>query len=103
MGRRPLDPDTMLGVTISATISRHRYDKDPTDLIGELRELAGDRADILAQEAGRWAGYYGEDLGVQPALVDALRSLPGAEEWVALGHQRRAAGGHSAPNPPERS
>ena len=74
MARRPLDPDTMLGVTISATISRHRYDKDPTDLITELLQLAGDRGDILAQEAGRWAGFYGEDLGVQPELVAALRS-----------------------------
>lgn len=55
--------------------------------------MAHGHAKILAEQAGGWVGYYGHDLGVQPALVDALRSLPGAEQWVGLGQQRRAAGG----------
>lgn len=98
--RQPLDPDTALGIRISATISRHRYDTDPTTLLAELNEMAHGHPEILAEQAGGWVGYYGHDLGVQPALVNALRSLPGAEEWVALGQQRRAAPMHGAPEPP---
>ena len=100
--RRPLDDDTMLNISISAAITRHQFDADATAALAEIRELAGDRTDILAEVAGRWAGFYGDDLGVQPALVDALRALPGAEQWVELGIERRSAGKHSAPNPSEK-
>lgn len=99
--RRPLDDDTLLSISVSATISRHRFDTDPADMLAEVRELAGDRTDILTWEAGTWAGYYGRDLGVQPAFTEALRAI-GSEEAFALGRKRRAEPAHSAPNPPER-
>lgn len=89
----PLRPDVQLAVHLSSICSRNRYTDDPGPVIAELLEAAGDRADILAEEAGTWSGYYEDDYTRTLAL--ALREIPGAAEWVALGRERRNAPTHS--------
>lgn len=90
---RPLHPDVLLGIHLSAVCSRHRYDRDTAPVIAELLETAGDRADILAMETGRWAGYYDDEHSA--ALVAAIvAEIPGAAEWTADGARRRAAPSH---------
>lgn len=90
---RPLHPDVLLGVQLSAICSRHRYDHDTAPVIAELLAAAGDRADILAMEAGRWAGYYDDEHSA--ALVAAIvTEIPGAAAWTADGARRRAAPAH---------
>lgn len=93
MSSDPLSPDVQLAVTLSSIMSRNRYTDDPGAVIAELQRVACDRADILAQEAGTWYGYYEDDYTRPLAL--ALREIPGAAEWVALGQARRNAPSHS--------
>ncbi|MCD2170343.1 hypothetical protein LPW41_11610 [Microbacterium sp. JC 701] len=90
---RPLHPDVLLGIHLSAICSRHRYDRNTVPVIAELLEMAGDRVDILAMEAGRWAGYYDDEHSA--ALVAAIvTEIPGAAAWTADGARRRAAPAH---------
>lgn len=93
MPSRPLGPDTLLSIKLFTICSRNRYTKDPGPVIAELIATAGDRTDILAQEAGRWSGFYDDEYTHTLAL--ALLKIPGAGEWVALGRERRNAGSHS--------
>lgn len=90
---RPLHPDVFLGIHLSAICSRHRYDRDTAPVTAELLESAGDRADILALEAGRWAGYYHDEhsAALSAAIVG---EIPGATDWTADGARRRAATAH---------
>lgn len=46
----------MLGIRLSTICSRNRYETDTAPVIAELLEVAGGRGDVLAFEAGRWAG-----------------------------------------------
>lgn len=86
----------MLDVQLSATITRNLRTDDPAPVIAELRRLAGDDHDLLAEVAGLCSGYYeGEH---EKALCDALASeVDGAAPWVQLGRQRRARGVHGGP------
>lgn len=86
---QPLDPDTALDVRLSAIIGRNRYATDPGPVLAELGVVAGDRADILAQTAGTWAGFHEQDAEVS-VMVAALREVPGAEAWVQVGRDRRS-------------
>lgn len=95
MPRSGLDPDTALDVLLSAICSRNRYTTDPGPVIDELRAAAGDRLDILAHVAGRWAGFY--ESTHTALLCAALLEIPGAQAWVALGRERRDAPVHGAP------
>ena len=90
---RPLHPDTLLGIRLSAICSRHRYDHDTAPVIAELLEVAGDRGNLLAFEAGRWAGYYDDEHTA--ALVAAIiTEIPGAAAWTHEGRSRRAVPAH---------
>lgn len=80
---RAIHPDVALNVALSAICGRNRYTKDPALVVDELRVMAGDRTDILAQVAGTWAGYYRDQYTQR--LCDALLEIPGAEGWVELG------------------
>lgn len=92
-----LDPDTQIGVSLSATIARHSYTDDPAALIVELEQIAGGRADLLAREAGLWAGFYEDDPDRQE-LVKALAALPGTDRWVPVGRERNGVGHGTPPN-----
>jgi hypothetical protein len=83
-----LSPDVMLDVRLSSICSKHRYTDDPAAAIDELLAAAGSRSDILAEVAGTWAGYHGEDRHCR-VLASALRGIDGAERWVGVGRYRR--------------
>lgn len=90
---RPLHPDVMLGIRLSTICSRNRYERDTAPVIAELLEVAGDRGDVLAYEAGRWAGYYDDEHTA--ALVAAIiAEVPGAAESANVGRARRSAPAH---------
>ncbi|MCC2033051.1 hypothetical protein [Microbacterium allomyrinae] len=95
MGR--LTRDVLLGIQLATTCSRNQYTGDPGPVIDELRRIAGDRVDILAQEAGSWAGYY--DSEYTRPLAAALSQIDGAEPWVAEGRRRREIPTHGTPPP----
>lgn len=82
-----LHPDVALSVTLSAICARSRYVADASPVIAELRAVAGDRGDVLAEVAGTWAGFNETDTHAA-TLAAALRELPGAEAWVEVGRNR---------------
>ncbi|WP_119698233.1 hypothetical protein [Microbacterium halotolerans] len=82
-----LDPGSQLSVRLSATIICNAHTDDPAALIVELEQIAGGRADLLAREAGLWAGVYEDDQDRQ-TLAEALAALPGADRWVPVGQDR---------------
>lgn len=84
-----LSKDTLLSISLSATIARHKYSRDPSQAVAELMAEAGARTDLLAEEAGLWVGFYESDPDVQ-SMVAALREIPGSEQWVELGRLRRS-------------
>lgn len=92
---RPLDPDTLLDVRLSAMCSRARYTTEPDVVVAELRHVAGVRVDVLARVAGSWVGYYGDQHTRH--LCDALLTVDGAAQYVADGVRRRGAPSHGAP------
>ena len=94
MSHGPLNADRLLGVKLSAIMSRNRYTTDPGPVLDELRKLAGERTDILAMEAGTWVGFY-ETEKYGAVLIKALRTLPDLEPWIAVGRQRFNDGRHT--------
>lgn len=94
MPHGPLSADRMLGVKLSAIMSRNRYTIDPGSVVDELRATAGDRTDILAMEVGTWVGFY-ETEKYSAVLIEALRTLPDLEPWIAVGRQRFNDGRHT--------
>jgi hypothetical protein len=93
------NPDGIIRAGIAGTASRHAS-RDPLDVEGalaELREVAGDRGDLLAERAGIIFGFRDEDErdGRWPsrALQAALCIAAGADltrltEWIAIGEER---------------
>lgn len=78
---RPLDPETHLSIRLSAICGRNRYTRDPAPVIAELSATAGARTDLLAREAGKWAGHYADEHTA--TLVTAiLDGIPGARGWA---------------------
>lgn len=58
-GSRGLNPETALAISIDGTARRLADDHIPTlDAIAQLRDLAGDRVDLLAKSAGGMIGGY---------------------------------------------
>lgn len=86
---RPLDPDVLLEVALSAICSRHRYTRHAEAAIAELRARAGDREDILAMETGKWAGYY-EGHYTSFLTTAILAEIPDTARWAEIGRSRRA-------------
>jgi hypothetical protein len=85
----------LLDIKLSAICSRNRYASDPAPVIDELRRVAGNRTDVLAQVAGSWSGYYGDE--ETQALAAALLTIEGADQWVELGRRRRGMPPHKTP------
>lgn len=90
---RPLNPDVLLGVHLSAICSRNRYTQDPAPVIAELLRVAGNHSGVLAFEAGRWAGYY-DDEHTAVLVAAIVEGIPGAAEWTHEGRARRSAPPH---------
>jgi hypothetical protein len=96
--RRKPDPDGIIGAEIAGTSARYARQK-PLDVdaaLAELREVAGDRDDLLAERAGVALGFYAHDnrdLWASRALEAALCIAAGADltrltEWIAVGQER---------------
>ncbi|CAH0172791.1 hypothetical protein [Microbacterium sp. Bi128] len=81
---------------MSATVTRSLFTRDPSPVIEELRTLAGDDVQLLAQVAGLCVGYYRDELCAP--LCDLMEAeIEGASAWVQLGLERRSAAPHGAP------
>ncbi|GAT73557.1 hypothetical protein MHM582_2051 [Microbacterium sp. HM58-2] len=66
--------------------------------VRQAPQVAGDRLDILAAEAGRWIGFYEDTYNL--TLTTALRALPlDMDDAIALGQRRRATPDHRTPAP----
>lgn len=88
-----LHPDVQLGVALGAICGRNRYTADPGPVIAELRERAGVRTDVLAMEAGKWAGYY-DDEHTAVLVAAILADIPGTAPWAEVGRAQRARPRH---------
>lgn len=93
-----LNTTTMLGITLSNVMSRHRFDTEAQQVVDELRAIAGDRGDVLAMEVGLWVGYHGGDEHVGP-LIAALQRVDGIGHWVEVGKHRRGIPNHAYNQP----
>jgi len=88
-----LQPDVLLGVALGAICSRNRYTANPAPVIAELRARAGARTDIVAMEAGMWAGYY-DDEHTAVLVVAILAEIPDAARWAEVGRSQRSRPAH---------
>lgn len=72
-GGKSLDPETALSIALNGTALRLVDPRAPTlDAITQLREIAGDRTDMLAKEAGSMiGGYLGHPLSSPQAIAAA--------------------------------
>ena len=101
-GRRKPDPDRILCARLSGTAIRTARAGGPiNEAVAELRELAGGRADLLAEEAGLMAGTWSVWIGPGDYLLAAgLLVMAGADHdliggWVAVGRERATTPLHS--------
>jgi len=99
IARRKPNPDGIISANIAGAASRHAG-RDPLDVdaaLAELREIAGDRGDLLAERAGVILAFRDEDErdGRWPsrALQAALCIAAGADltqltRWIHEGQER---------------
>lgn len=83
-----LEPRTQLGVQLSAICGRHRYTAEPASVITELRAVAGQETDLLAEECGTWCGFY-RDEHPQILADSIIEQIHGAADWTSVGERRR--------------
>jgi hypothetical protein len=101
-GRRRPDADRLLLARIAGIARRHASWREPTGpeiaaAVAELREVAGDRPDLLAEEAGIQLGFHEGGLDEPRAKAAAqLLIAAGADEslipqWAEQGRRRAEA------------
>ncbi|MCM3614522.1 hypothetical protein M3672_08725 [Microbacterium enclense] len=96
MPSRRLSPRTSLDVALSAAVTRNLLTNDPGSVLDELRQIAGDDHELLAQVAGLCAGWYESPETI--TLCAALAAeIDGTGPWVQVGRERRSRGTHGAP------
>lgn len=87
---------TALDVALSAVVTKNLRTSVPATVLDELRALAGDDRELLAEVAGLCVGYYRDERCA--ALCDLLEAeVDGVAPWVQLGRQRRSRGVHGGP------
>ena len=96
------DPDRILMAKLSGTaIHLARVGGSIDEAVSELREMAGGRGDLLAQEAGLMCGAWSVRLETGDFLVAAgFLAMAGAEygeirRWVEIGRERASRPMHS--------
>lgn len=95
MPSRRLSPRRALDVALSATITRNLLTNNPGPVLDELRALAGDDHELLAQVAGTCAGWYESPETI--TLCAALAAeIDGAGLWVQVHRERRSRCSHGA-------
>ena len=102
---RGLDSDRLIVARISGVALRHANWREPAGdeiaaAAAELREVAGDRPDLLAEEAGILLGFHQGGLN-EPKARSAAQLLiaAGADEslipgWIEEGRRRAELGRH---------
>jgi hypothetical protein len=107
-GRRP-DPDPIITARLAGTAARHGITSDPADYqaaLAALRAIAGDRPDLLAEQAGLTWGYYRQRAlpEVWPQheraavlLLDAGADLEAVPRWFEEGRARATRQSGSPP------
>lgn len=96
MPSRRLSPRRALDVALSAVVARNLLTKDPGPVLDELRALAGDDQELLAEVAGTCSGWYEAPETI--TLCAALAAeIDGAAPWVQVGRRRGARGDHRGP------
>ena len=95
------DPERILIARLDGTATRlARRKANIAEAIEELRELAGARADLLAEAAGVGVGYWSvKPSGGDAVLAAGLLIMAGADhtriaEWVEVGRQRASKPTH---------
>jgi hypothetical protein len=108
------DPDRILVARLEGVALHHaRYEPLPSaqesEAVAQIAELAGGRADLLAECAGVLIGFYdGDDLaGGRARNAARYLVLAGADEtlvdgWVLIGRERRAKAGQAPFSQPKR-
>lgn len=86
----------MLDVQLSAVCTRNMLTRDPDPVIAELRALAGDDLELLAQVAGRVSGWY-ESPETMPLCAALVDQIEGAAPWAQVSRERRTRGVHGGP------
>jgi hypothetical protein len=100
-GRPAPDPDQLTVARLTGAAQRHAPWREPTSAetaaaVDELREIAGDRGDLLAQVAGLLIGFYrrtGEEVKAHVAARYCIAA--GADpdlvpHWIQVGGHRAA-------------
>ncbi len=98
--RPPPDPDRLLGAKLRGTAEHHAKwqeltAEEHTAAVVELRDLAGGRSDLLAEEAGLLTGFYEDHInGPLKRCAAELLIAAGADEslipaWIEEGRRRR--------------
>ena len=96
MPSRRLSARTALDVQMSAVITRNLRTDDPASVLDELRRLAGDDRELLAEVCGLIIGYYRDDRCA--ALCELLEAeVEGVAPWVRIGRERRSRCVHGGP------
>jgi len=104
--------DQLTVARLTGAAWRHASGWEPTGAqtaaaVAELREIAGGRADLLAEVAGLLIGYYrrtAEELKARAAAyycIAAGASLDLVPRWIETGRSRAAAARHIPPAVPE--
>jgi hypothetical protein len=108
------DNDRLLVARISGIAMRHARWREPTEsesaaAVAELREVAGDRPDLLAEEAGIQLGFHEGGLDEPRAkAAAALLIAAGADEdliptWIEEGRRRAEVRRHPPFSQPGRA
>lgn len=96
------ESDQLTVARLAGAAQRHAPWREPTEAetataVAELREIAGERADLLAEVAGLLAGFYrqtGEEVRARAAVhycVVAGAQLEDIPRWIEVGRCRAAA------------
>ena len=104
--------DQLTVARLTGAAWRHASGWEPTgaqtaDAVGELREIAGGRGDLLAEVAGLLIGYYrrtAEELKARAAAYYCVAAGAGLDlipRWIETGRSRAAAARLIPPAVPE--
>jgi hypothetical protein len=106
------EPDQLTVARLTGAAWRHAPGREPTGAetaaaVRELREIAGGRADLLAEVAGLLIGYYrrtAEEPKARAAAYYCITAGAGLElipRWIEVGCARAAAARRIPPAVPE--
>jgi len=105
-------PDQLIVARLTGAAQRHAPWREPTEAetataVEELREIAGDRGDLLAEVAGLLIGFYRgtmEELKAQAAAQYCIVAGADADlipRWIEVGRCRAAGAGQTPYTGPE--